>query len=530
MNIKNKLLILILFLFVITLGIFKKKENIKNCLNINQNENIINYNYDNIINNRNKSYKKIIIKTDLLNLTINTNGGIIEEAKLLKYKEKINSCEYLKLLKTNNSFIYQIKNNIIKKNFLFKNKNKIINPNFKIEKDNYILKNNENFISIPMYYKDNNGNIIIKTFILKRNSYEIKILNTFINNSKFPIKLNDFGQIKQTINLSNDNILINNNSKEIAFSTDKEKIKKISFKNDIKYNVDTKTGWIAMLQKYFITSLIPNNKKNILNFKKINNNLNIISYQSNSNIIKPYNIKNFKTSLWIGPKLQDEFIKISPYLNLTINYGFFGFLSHPIFKILKFINKIIGNWGFSIILITLLLRLIIYPITNFQYIYANKINLLNPKIKKIKEIYKNNKLLMNKEIFKLYKNEKINPLLGLLSVIIQIPIFLSLYNILIESIELRHSKFIFWINDLSSKDPYFILPIILSITIYYIQKISYKSKKNTFQEKIINFLPLLFSIFFYYFPSGIIIYYIINNIFIIFQQKKIYKKFFKKYK
>ncbi|WMC18888.1 MAG: membrane protein insertase YidC [Enterobacteriaceae bacterium PSpicST2] len=530
MNIKRKLILIFLFFgFLIIFGLFRNNKIQKKYFYKNQNNNIININYNEIIKNKTKEYKKIKIKTDLMYLTINTNGGIIEEVKLLKYKKKINSQKSIKLLKTTNSFIYQIKNNLIKKKNLFNNKNKIMNPKFRVEKKYYSINNNKKYISIPMYYKDKNNNILIKTLILKNNSYEIKIINTFINNNIIPIKLSSYGQIKQTINLTNENKrdIINNKNRNIAYSSDSEKYKQISFKDNINLNINTKNGWIAMLQKYFTTAIIPINKtNNIFYTEKLNNKIYIIGYQSNSINIKPFETNSFKLSLWVGPKLQNDMEKISPYLSLTINYGFLWFISKPLFKILNFIYKISGNWGFSIILITLFLRFILYPISKFQYIYIKKINLLNPKIKKIKKINKYNKEILNKEILKLYKKEKINPLLGLIPVFIQMPIFLSLYNILIESIELRHSKFIFWIHDLSSKDPYYILPILLIITMYYIQKISPVIIDNSLQKKIMYLIPFFYGIFFLWFPSGLIIYYIVNNIFIIFQQKNIYKKKF----
>ncbi|WGS66451.1 MAG: membrane protein insertase YidC [Enterobacteriaceae bacterium PSmelAO3-2] len=532
MNIKRKFFLIILFLsFLFTFILFKSNKNSKHYFNKNQNinnkSNTINLNYNEIIKNKTKKYKKIKIKTDLLYLIINTNGGIIEEAKLLKYKNNLSSLKPIELLKTTNSFIYQINNNLIKKEYLFNNTNKIILPKFRVEKNYYSINNNKNYISIPMYYKDDNNNIFIKTLILKNKSYVIKIINTFINNNITPIKLSSFGQIKQTINLpinNKKNNDINKNFRGIAYSSNIEKYKKISFKDNINLNITTKSGWIAMLQKYFTTAIIPISKtNNIFYSEKTNNNICTIGFQSNPIIIKPFQSHNFKISLWIGPKLQSDMEKLSPYLSSTIDYGFLWFISKPLFKILKFIHFFFGNWGFSIILITLFLRFIMYPISKFQYIYLKKIILLQPKIKKIKEINKHNKEKLNEEILKLYKIEKVNPLLGLIPILIQTPIFLSLYNILIESIELRHSKFIFWIHDLSAKDPYYILPILLSITIYYIQKISPININNTPNIKIINFIPIIYSIFFFWFPSGLIIYYIVNNIFIIFQQKKIYK-------
>ncbi|WMC20278.1 MAG: membrane protein insertase YidC [Enterobacteriaceae bacterium PSpyr] len=517
MIIKKKLLIIILFLmFIIYTNLFNSSQKQRNYFKENQNN--ISLKYNNIINNVNKNYKKIKIENDVLSLIINTNGGIIEEAKLLKYKKELNSTELFKLLETNNKFIYQIKNGLIKKQYLFNNLNKIINPKFKVEKKNNIIINNKNYIFVPMCYKDNNNNILIKTFILKRNCYEIKIIDTFINNNIIPIKLSYFGQINQSIDLPK--YIIKKNLKDIAYSIDSEKYKQITLKDNIKLNLNYKFGWIAMLQKYFVTSIMPISKiNNILYNEKINNNVYIIGFQSNFINIKPFEIKNYKTALWIGPKLQNNMEILSPYLSKTINYGFLYFISKPLFKILILIHNIINNWGFSIILITFFLRIIMLPISKFQYIYLKKIKILNPKIKKIKKKYKHNLEILNKKILKLYKIKKINPLLGLIPLLIQMPIFLSLYNILIESVELRHSKFLFWINDLSSKDPYFILPILLSITMYYVQKTSNMITNNSINKNIINYIPIIFSILFFWFPSGLIIYYIINNIFIIIQQK-----------
>ncbi|QJC36701.1 membrane protein insertase YidC [Enterobacteriaceae endosymbiont of Donacia simplex] len=542
MNSKNNIIIIIFCLCsVVILGNWQKiysyiKNNTKPVIN----ENIINIdnkykNISNITKNNN-----ILVKTNKFLLQINPYGGTIEKVQLLDYLDKLNSKKFFTLLRKNCDFIYQIKSGIVQKNNL--KKNKFFNQDFKFfsKSYNFNFKKNKNILKIPLFFIKKNI-LYIKIFSFTKDTYLVNISHQIFNKSKKPIRLGIFGQIdkssytpKKYLDHQQNNISTNmfNN---VAVSTENNKFKKYKFSNILKnkkINISANSGWIAMLQQYFTSVwIIPKlPKKNTIYIKKLFTNVISIGFKSANYLILPGKKYNFSSKLWIGPKIQEKMSKIAPFLDLTIDYGFFGFLSKPLFQLLNLLFNLIGNWGFSIIIITLIIRILTYPLSKQQYIAIAKMNFLQPKIKKIKEIFGDNKEKFTKEIISLYKKENLNPLSGFIPFIIQMPIFLSLYYTLTNSVELRHASFIFWIKDLSSQDPYYILPIIMSITMLIIQKISQNSfNKDSIQEKFTYIIPIIFSLFFLWLPSGLVLYYIVNNLITILQQKWIFYTIQNKY-
>ncbi|QJC28830.1 membrane protein insertase YidC [Enterobacteriaceae endosymbiont of Plateumaris consimilis] len=475
--------------------------------------------------------KKIIVKTNRFLLFIDPNGGNIDKVQLINYSENLHSKKLFTLLSKNLDFTYQVNSGIFQNN---KNnfENNFIHPIFFTDKKFFQLKKYKNILKVPLFFLKNNI-LYVKTFIFKRKNYSINIEQQFFNKSNKPIEIGIFGEIKQTVNIPQKYLNKKNNMSKafrgIAYSTEKYKYKKHTF-NDVLENknirISSNQGWIAMLQQYFVTAwILPKNKNNIIYTKKIDNNTVGIKFKSSTNIIFPKHKKILLSTLWIGPEIQEQMAEIAPFLDFTVDYGMLWFLSKPLFKLLNLLNKLLGNWGIAIIAITLIVRIIMYPLSRTQYITIAKMRILQPKIKIIKEKYSNNKHQLSQEIIKLYKKEKLNPLGGCLPFIIQMPIFLALYYMLINSVELRHAPFIFWIKDLSSQDPYYVLPIIMSITMYFIQKTSKNTYDDPMQKNIMNIMPIFFSLFFLWFPSGLVLYYIISNILTIIQQKIIYSKY-----
>lgn len=490
-----------------------------------------NKNIDNKIFPKKIDDQYIYITTDVLFLKINLYGGNIEQADLLKYPEKLKSSKPFSLLKTDNNFIYQATSGLINNN------NENIQPLFINEKKNYFLNDNDNEIHIPILYFSENGVIYKKTFILKRGEYNISVNYYINNNTKNKLHFTLFNQLQQSVEIPENNKLYNYNFvlhtfRGTAYSTDKIKYKKHDFdsiiKNDNLY-IQTFNGWISMLQQYFVTAWIPMTPgEKIFYTSNINNNIAVIGYKSSLITMHPNEEKTFNSILWIGPEIQNKMAIIAPYLDLTVDYGWLWFISQPLFKLLKFLYFFVGNWGFSIILITLIVRFIMYPLTKVQYSSAEKMRILQPKIHNLHNKFGQDKQKLSQELMNLYKSEKINPFGGCLPLLVQMPIFLALYYMLISSVELRHAHFIFWIHDLTDKDPYYILPIIMGITMFLIQRISPISVTDPIQKKIMLFMPAIFSIFFLWFPSGLVLYYIISNLVTMLQQKLIQNKFKKK--
>ncbi|AHG60343.1 membrane protein insertase YidC [Buchnera aphidicola] len=481
----------------------------------------------------NKNKKQIFLKNNVVSLLVNMYGGDIEEANLLAYKETLYSSHPFKLLETTPDFIYQAQSGLIGKNGP---DSSIYNtrPLYSSNKKFFELKEGQKELRVPIKWSDKNGVTYTKIFILKPDRYDIEVEYDICNLSKDRLEMNMFGQIKQTIKLPKNRDIYSGNFalqtfRGAAYSSTTNKYEKYKFdtiSNNKNLNVITEKGWIAMLQQYFAVAWIPDNLgQNTIYTSSLDNGVVAIGYKSSSINILPNSRTLIKSKLWVGPEIQKEMKLVAPNLDLTVDYGWLWFLSQPLFKLLTIINSIINNWGFSIILITFIMKIITYPLTKSQYVSMSKIRALQPKIKEIKEAFSDNKQRISQEMIILYKKEKINPLGGFLPVFIQMPVFLSLYYMLIGSVELRHAPFVLWIKDLSSQDPFYVLPIIMGLTMFFIQKTSSNNISDPIQKKIMNFMPVIFTVFFLWFPSGLVLYYIVSNLVTIIQQKFIFSNF-----
>ncbi|CND17242.1 membrane protein insertase YidC [Yersinia pseudotuberculosis] len=472
----------------------------------------------------------ITVKTDVLSLTINTRGGDIEQANLLAYPDTLGSSNTFELLETTPNFVYQAQSGLTGKNGPDNPANGD-RPLFEVPQTSFVLADGQDELRIPLTFTGKDGSVFIKTFVLKRNDYAISVDYHVNNASAAPLELTLFGQLKQSINLPKKRDTGSNNFalqtyRGAAYSSDETKYKKYSFSDieDKKLDITTKGGWVAMLQQYFATAWIPAaNETNTFYSAELGNGLAAIGFKGAPVVIQPGEQKQLSATLWVGPEIQNKMAEIAPHLDLTVDYGWLWFISQPLFKLLKFIHSFVGNWGFSIIVITFIVRGIMYPLTKAQYTSMAKMRLLQPKLAAMRERIGDDKQRMSQEMMALYKAEKVNPLGGCLPLIIQMPIFLALYYMLMSSVELRHAPFILWIHDLSAQDPYYILPILMGITMYFIQKMSPTTVTDPMQQKIMTFMPVIFTVFFLWFPAGLVLYYIVSNLVTILQQQLIYR-------
>ncbi|XBC41282.1 MAG: membrane protein insertase YidC [Buchnera aphidicola (Nurudea yanoniella)] len=504
----------------------------KSSLNVHVNQ-LTHKNYE--INLKNyHSENNIFITTDVFHIKINLNGGDIEKVQLLNFKNTLNSPDPFVLLDIKDNFLYHTISGITETNNFQKNSFKK-KPTYMVEGKFFKLDKNKTELRIPLIWISNNGIKFVKTFIFKPNSYDIKLEYKIYNNTNRNIDVVMFGGLRQTISMLN-----NKNSENIslqtfrgaAYSTDNLKYEKYSFDSILKknnLNVTTHNGWVAMLQQYFAAAWIPDNTQtNTFYTTKFHDDIAEIGFYSNVIHVEPHSQKICISKLWIGPKIQEKMAVLVPNLDLTIDYGFLWFLSQPLFKLLKFLNNIVRNWGTSIILITLIMRGIMYPLTKFQYQTMNKMKELQPKIDKIKKDYSDDKRKASEKMLLLYKKEKVNPMGGCVPMLIQMPIFLALYYMLVSSVELRHAPFILWIKDLSSQDPYYVLPILMGFTMFLIQHITPNNNSiDSIQKNIAYIVPVIFTLFFLWFPSGLVLYYIVSNLVTIIQQKFILNRFSK---
>ncbi|WP_118987633.1 membrane protein insertase YidC [Photorhabdus sp. CRCIA-P01] len=474
--------------------------------------------------------KLITVKTDVLSLTINTRGGDIEEADLLAYPDTLGSNQPFKLLETTPAFTYQAQSGLTGKDGPDNPMNSE-RPLYTAAQDSYVLADGQDELRIPMNFVTKDGIVYVKTFVLKRGEYAISVDYHIHNTTEKPLQMAFFGQLKQNVELPKHRDTGSSNFalhtyRGAAYSSDDTKYKKYSF-SDIEgesLSVTTKGGWIAMLQQYFATAWVPvANETSTFYTAALGKEMAAIGYKSAPISVAANSEKTVSSTLWIGPEIQDEMAAVAPHLDLSVDYGWLWFISQPLFKLLKFLHGFIGNWGFSIIVITFIVRGIMYPLTKAQYTSMAKMRLLQPKLAAMRERIGDDKQRMSQEMMALYKAEKVNPLGGCLPLLIQMPIFLALYYMLMGSVELRHAPFTGWINDLSAQDPYYILPLLMGVTMFIIQKMSPTTITDPMQQKIMTYMPVIFTIFFLWFPSGLVLYYIVSNLVTIIQQQLIYR-------
>lgn len=478
--------------------------------------------------------KLITVKTDVLSLTINTRGGDIEQANLLAFPDKLHSATPFLLLETTPEFVYQAQSGLTGKHGPDNPANGA-RPLFTAAQDHFELADGQDALTIPLTYTNADGVTFTKTFVLKRGDYALNVNYNVNNTSAQPLELTLFGQLKQSVDLPKHRDTGSNNFalhtyRGAAFSSSDDKYKKYSF-SDMKenLNVTTEGGWVAMLQQYFATAWIPTTAgANTFYTSQLGNGLAAIGFKATPVTVDAGAQKDISAVLWVGPEIQDKMAAVAPHLDLSVDYGWLWFISQPLFKLLKFLHGFIGNWGFSIIAITFIVRGIMYPLTKAQYTSMAKMRMLQPKMQAMRERIGDDKQRMSQEMMALYKAEKVNPLGGCFPLLIQMPIFLALYYMLMSSVELRHAPFILWITDLSAQDPFYILPILMGITMFFIQKMSPTTVTDPMQQKIMTYMPVIFTVFFLWFPSGLVLYYIVSNLVTIIQQQLIYRGLEKK--
>ena len=467
--------------------------------------------------------ENIIISNNDLQIVINTLGGTIKEAKLLEYFESTDpNSESIKLLDYQKDFYIAQSGLLHDKNLNNKNENKLA-PN---HHDVFIVKSKKNN-SLTLEWTNLNKDItVLKKIYLDDTGYEINIENTVINKSEKAWAGRQYRQIRRK-SAGEGRSWVTPTFTGGAFydgTYNKISYSEISEKKP-KFNVQS--GWIAMMEHYFVSAwFFPKDENNLFYTKEIlvddSRSDYIIGARSEAILIQPSESAVLKSNLYVGPKLQKELEKLAEGLELTIDYGVLTFISKPLFWLLDKIYSFVGNWGWSIILLTLLIKLAFYKLSEASYRSMAKMKQFSPKIQSIRERYGSDRQKMNQAMMDMYRQEKINPLGGCWPILIQIPVFIALYWVLLESVELRQADFIFWLNDLSAKDPFYVLPLIMGASMYFQQKLN-PTPPDPMQAKVMQMLPIIFTAFFAFFPSGLVLYWVVNNLLSIAQQWKITK-------
>ncbi|ELD1800349.1 membrane protein insertase YidC [Vibrio fluvialis] len=472
--------------------------------------------------------KVITVTTDVLTLSIDTVGGDVVTAKLNQYSEELDSENPFVLLKNTQGHQFIAQSGLIGPQGIDLSSSD--RPTYTVDADSFTLADGQDELRIPMTYQAN-GIEYTKTFVLKRGDYAIDVEYNVVNHSSNNATLGMYAHLRQNL-LDSGGSLAMPTYRGGAYSTEDTRYKKYSFDDmqdrNLAMNLPNGQGWAAMIQHYFASAWIPRNEPGTNLYSRVIGNLGDIGVRMPNKTIADGQQADFKATLWVGPKLQDQMAATAPNLDLVVDYGWLWFIAKPLHWLLSVIQTFVGNWGVAIICLTFIVRGAMYPLTKAQYTSMAKMRMLQPKLQAMRERIGDDRQRMSQEMMELYKKEKVNPLGGCLPIFLQMPIFISLYWALMESVELRHSPFFGWIHDLSAQDPYYILPLLMGASMFFIQKMSPTTVTDPMQQKIMTFMPVMFTFFFLFFPSGLVLYWLVSNIVTLIQQTLIYKGLEKK--
>ncbi|QYJ86203.1 membrane protein insertase YidC [Shewanella mesophila] len=469
------------------------------------------------------SKELITVTTDQLVLKINPVGGDIVYSALVGHKLEQEKEEPFVLLEQTNDIYYISQSGLIGRDGIDSSVKG--RAHYAVQSQQFTLAEGQDTLEVPMTYVADNGVTYTKVFVLHRGRFDIGVDYRINNTSSQQLQVQMYGQIKHSIKKSESSMMMPT-YRGSAFSTQDTRYEKYSFEDMADKNLDKKTlgGWAAMLQHYFVSAWVPPAADQNTIFSSVSaGGLANIGFRGAVYDVAPGANQTISAQFYVGPKDQEALSAISESLNLVVDYGFLWWLAIPIHWLLMFYQSFVGNWGVAIILITLTVRGMLYPLTKAQYTSMAKMRNLQPKLADMKERFGDDRQKMGQAMMELYKKEKVNPMGGCLPILLQMPIFIALYWVLLESYELRHAPFMLWITDLSVQDPYYVMPILMGISMFLMQKMQPMAPTmDPMQQKMMQWMPVVFTVFFLWFPAGLVLYWLVGNIVAITQQKIIY--------
>ena len=462
----------------------------------------------------------IWVKTDVLNFAIDPTGGDIVQLNLPEYPRRQDMPNIpFQLFDNGGELTYLAQSGLTGTNG--PDARPTGRPVYSATQKSYQLADGQNQLVVDLTYSDNGVNYL-KRFTVDRGEYDLKVSYLVDNQSAQNWSGNMFAQLKRDNSSDPSSTTATGTATYLgaALWTSGEPYKKVSMKDMDKAALKetVQGGWVAWLQHYFVTAWIPaaGDSNNVMT-RKDNQGNYIIGYTGPTLTAAPGGKAETTATLYAGPKVQDKLKELSPGLELTVDYGILWFIAQPIFWLLKHIHAILGNWGFSIICLTILIKLLFFPLSAASYRSMARMRAVAPKLALLKEQHGDDRQKMSQAMMELYKKEKINPLGGCLPILVQMPVFLSLYWVLLESVEMRQAPWLLWITDLSIKDPFFILPIIMGATMFIQQRLN-PTPPDPMQAKVMKMMPIVFTFFFLWFPAGLVLYWVTNNTLSIAQQ------------
>jgi len=468
--------------------------------------------------------QRIHVKTDIIDVEIDTRGGDIKKLVLLNYLETAGNPEKKVNLLTDDAFNFQITQSGLVSTK--KGASPSHNELFTADKLNYELADGQDELKVPLYWQGSDGTQVKKVITFKRNNYEIDV-NYFVTAGDEKWSGSDYMQVVRTPpSTEGSNKFIRTYTGGVVYN-EETKYEKYKFdalaESDL--NLKLKDGWLAMVDHYFITAWIPQPAENNLYYSRFirSKNQYILGVRSPAVVALPGETIEIKSRLVSGPKLQYKLEEIEKGLELTVDYGILTIIAKPLFWLLNFFHGLTMNWGWAIILLTITVKSLFYKLSEMSYRSMARMRVVAPRIKQMKERFGDDRQAMSKAMMDMYKKEKINPMGGCLPILVQMPVFISLYWVLLGSVEMRHAPFILWLTNLTDKDPYYVLPVLMGISMFIQQKLN-PAPVDPIQQKVFQVMPFAFTFMFAFFPSGLVLYWVVNNILSITQQYVITKR------
>jgi YidC/Oxa1 family membrane protein insertase len=474
------------------------------------------------------SKQRVLVETDVFKLEIDTVGGDVRLLNLRQYSRSTEDATPIRLLNDQMPDIFVAQSGLLSDSQSISHETV-----YQAEKSHYQLADNAQTLDVLLTYQAN-GLLVKKIFHFQRGSYTVNISHHVENQSTANWQGRLYGQLQRNMPSSGGSRFLYTYTGG-AISTPEKRYQKVTFDEISKAGADARiakdgslvantqdnwqNGWIALLQHYFVSALVPEKTEAYNYYSKTlsKGQRYVLGLYSEPHTIKAGQTQDFNFQFYTGPKSQHTLENLASGLELTVDYGWLWFIAQPLFWLLEAIHSLLGNWGWAIIILTLLIKLAFFQLSATSYKSMANMRRLQPRLLALKERYANDRMGLNQAMMDIYKKEKINPLGGCLPILVQIPVFISLYWMLLESVELRQAPFMLWIDDLSVADPYFVLPLIMGVSMFIQQKLN-PAPLDPLQQKVMMTLPFVFTVFFAFFPAGLVLYWVINNILSIAQQ------------
>lgn len=465
-----------------------------------------------------KSSQRVSIETDLFSIEIDTQGGDLRRVDLKKYPVSSDKPDQPFRLMDDEATVF-----IAQSGLLASQGSGSVAPShhqiYSAASNSYRLADDQESMEVRLGWSDASGVKVDKVYTFYRGKYFIDVRFEIDNRASSEWKGHMYSQLVRNKPAEEGSMFIRTYTGGVIYSNE-EKYEKIDFDDMANENLNRNItgGWAAMIQHYFLTAWIPSKEEGNNYYSKVPGDGRYILGMIGAPLsVAAGERVNLNTKLFVGPKLQDELEQLAEGLELTVDYGILTILAKPLFWLLKLIHGVTDNWGWAIIFLTVMIKVAFYKLSETSYKSMAQMRKLQPKLKSLKENYGDDKKKMNEAMMRMYREEKINPLGGCLPILVQIPVFIALYWMLLESVEIRQQPFMLWITDLTAQDPYYILPVLMGATMLIQHKLN-PTPLDPIQARVMMILPIAFTFFFLFFPAGLVLYWVVNNTLSIAQQ------------